>query len=336
MKQYVGISRDHSASMGSIVKGAMADYNNTIAALKEAGSIHGIETLVSVVNCGDGYNATVSRDTVNKDILRISPITNYTARANGTPLWDSVGELISILSKVPDANDPDVSFIVMVITDGEENRSQIWNATTLGSKIRELQNTDRWTFVFRVPKGYGKTLTRLGIPVGNIQEWEQTEAGFAVATVQTTQGFSEYYKARSTGVRSTSSFFVNLGEAPKKVITENLNRVNAQYECQHVQRHEDGMQIRDYVTKYRGSYYPGCAFYQLIKSEIVQPTKEFLVLDNKTGRLYGGSEARDILGLPNNGSVHLRPGNLGDFTLFVQSMSNNRKVAYRTMLYYRK
>lgn len=96
------------------------------------------------------------------------------------------------------------------------------------------------------------------------------------------------------------------------------------------------MQIRDFVNLYRGSYYPGCAFYQLIKSEIVQPTKEFLVLDKKTGRLYGGSEARDILGLPLNGTVHLRPGNLGDFTLFVQSTSNNRKVKAGTTLYYKK
>lgn len=225
-KQYVGISRDHSASMSHIVTGAMNDYNTTISALKEAGTLHGIETLVSVVICGDGRSKTVAREIVNSDILRVNSINKYPTQANGTPLWDSVGELINILSNVPDANDPDVSFMVMVITDGEENSSVNWSATSLATKIRELQKTDRWTFVFRVPRGYGRTLTSLGIPPGNIQEWDQTDQGFRESTVSTVASVSNYYQARSTGVKATGSFFVNLGDNAKRVVTENLNRVN--------------------------------------------------------------------------------------------------------------
>jgi hypothetical protein len=41
----------------------------------------------------------------------------------------------------------------MVITDGEDNNSRKYSGVAIGSIIRTLQATDKWTFVFRVPKG---------------------------------------------------------------------------------------------------------------------------------------------------------------------------------------
>lgn len=107
------------------------------------------------------------------------------------PLFDSVDKLIDLLSAAPDANDPSVSFLVMVITDGEENSSMI-KGPALAAKIRNRQATDRWTFVFRVPFGGKAELVRLGIPAGNIQEWEQTEEGYREATQVTTRSVTDY------------------------------------------------------------------------------------------------------------------------------------------------
>src|ERR1700722_3418712 len=127
MKQYIGISRDHSISMSGLRTAAMKDYNETIVGIKDAANQFGTETVVSVVECGrpatasnrNGYNpwssstpAIVLRDVVNQNVKYLNPLTNYVADGRSTPLLDSVGELIEIMENVPwsDRNDPTVSF----------------------------------------------------------------------------------------------------------------------------------------------------------------------------------------------------------------------------------
>lgn len=202
-KQYVGISRDHSGSMGSLRQAAIKDYNNGIDAIKIAAKANDIDTVVSVTSCGIG--SLVRREVVNSSVSRLLPIHRYEADGS-TPLFDSVGELIDIMKSTPDYNSPDVTFLVMAITDGEENASRVWKHK-LGEEIRRLQATDRWTFVFRVPNGYARNLERLGIPSGNIQEWETTERGLRESSVQTVSAVSNYFQGVSRGVRSTNTFY---------------------------------------------------------------------------------------------------------------------------------
>jgi hypothetical protein len=331
MKQHVGISRDHSGSMQNMTTAAMKDYNNTIAELRNSGSVYGIETILSVVRCGDGSVGRVGVETVTTDILRIQPLTTYPARAPGTPLWDSVAELIRIFETHPDANNPDVSFLVMAITDGGENASKT-RGTELAEKIRRLIATDRWTFVFRVPRGYGKEIRNLGISEGNIQEWDTTSKGLETSTQHTTQAFSNYYQARSTGVRSTGTFFADIGSVDRNQVKAALNDISHNVKPYAVVH--DGEEIRPFLERVRGSYEIGTAHYELTKSELVQENKKILVVDTKTGAVYTGYAARDLIGLPRTGTVRLRPGNLGIYKVYIQSTSVNRKLVAGTLLYY--
>jgi hypothetical protein len=131
-----------------ISQAACRDYNNNIAAIKSAAKENDIDTIVNVVKCGVGHQASVVRETINSNVQVLKPIpeNQYIADGSGTPLFDSIGELIDMMSAVPDADDPQVSFLVMVITDGQENRSGKWNAKRLTETIKKLQNSDRWTF----------------------------------------------------------------------------------------------------------------------------------------------------------------------------------------------
>lgn len=146
-KQYVGISRDHSGSIRSygLVDAAKKDYNDTIKAVKQSASDNSIDTIVSVTSCG--IRSGVRCEVVNSNINVLNPISHYETDGS-TPLFDSVGELIDILKSVPDYKNPDVTFLVMAITDGEENASVYWKHR-LGAEINKLQATDRWTFVPR-------------------------------------------------------------------------------------------------------------------------------------------------------------------------------------------
>lgn len=336
MKQYIGISRDHSASMEPLRQPAMRDYNEMIASIRDAASVNSIDTVVSVVKCGHGTRAIVARDIVNSSVHALQPLERYEADAGGTPLWDSVGELIDIFSTLPDANDPNVAFLVTVITDGEENRSYKWTAMRLINRMRELQATDRWTFVFRVPRGYGRTLAKFGVPEGNILEWEQTAKGLEKTSTETQTALRSYFDGRSRGINSTQTFYTSLKDVSQAEIKAVMTDISKEVSIWTVPDDENDEQIKPFCEKrLNRDMLKGAAFYQLTKKEnAVQDYKCICVRDKNTKAVYGGDAARDILGLPKYGTVKLAPGNHGDWDIFIQSTSVNRKLKAGTDLLY--
>lgn len=387
LKNYIGISRDHSGSMLSIARAAARDYNNNIATIRDAATSTNIETLVSVVECGYGTTSLVRRDLINESVTSLQPIKEYqySAKGYGTPLFDSVGELIEIFEAVQASTpthtsvDPytamgreelrqacrdagisysklnnegmrevlrlkvgsltstkadDISFLVMAVTDGGENASIRWNAQSIARKIVELQATDRWTFVFRVPRGYGVQLTRLGIPAGNILEWDQTERGVEVASRATSEAFTQYYSARASGTTSTRSFYTtDLSGVSKATVKSKLVDISNEVQFFDVKATDS---IKPFVeTKTKKPYVAGTAFYQLTKKEDeVQDYKQIALRDKKSGTVYSGVQARNILGLPHNGTVKVAPGNHGGYDIFIESTSVNRKLLPGTQVLY--
>lgn len=332
MKNYIGFSRDHSGSMHSLRSPAMRDYNSTIAAVKEAAVANNQDTIVSVVRCG----GTVQREVINSNVSILQPLTSYSA-GGGTPLFESILELIRIMKAVPDYNDPDVSFLILATTDGQA--TDPGNAAELNRQMRELQASDRWTFVFRVPRGYSRELTRYGIAPGNILEWDQTEKGMQVAQQANTQAFNEYFTNRSAGMKSTTKFYANLADVELKDVQKELTDISNQVKFFDVAPSEDEMKIREFTESKLGgeAMVKGGAFYQLVKTEPkVQDYKRIAILSKVDGKVYAGDAARHMLALPTIGTVRLAPDELGDFEVFIQSTSVNRKVAGGTKLMYWK
>lgn len=331
MKTYIGIVRDHSVSMRGIARSAARDYNEIVTSLKEAAVETQIDSIATVVECGRGNTAAVRAVVINSNVAVLQPIpeTSYITDGSGTPLYDSVAEVINLLQAVPDANDPEVNFVVMVITDGEENRSRI-TARTLADKMRDLSNTDRWTFTFRVPKGYARALVNaLRIPEGNVLEWETSAAGMQAATVATTTAVRSMYTARKSGVKSTPTFYAaDLSKVSLNEVRAALVPVTNEVVLYPVELGYHDLDISDFMWHMtKKDFVKGTAFYQLTKTEKeVQDYKKILVRERTTGVIYAGDNARQILGLPKYGSVRLVPGNTGNYDVFIQSTSLNRKV----------
>jgi len=339
MKQYIGFSNDHSASMGGLTQAAARDYNTSIDAIKTASIKNFSDTIVSVVQCGirDGNRGTiVKRQIVNNAVTALRPIDNYVANGNSTPLFDSVGELIDIFKATPDYNDPEVSFLILVTTDGGENSSRKWSGSSLANEMRKLQATDRWTFVFRVPRGNSRELERLGIPAGNIQEWDQTVRGVEVATAATTAAFNNYFSDRAAGKKSSSTFFADLSNVTVADVKANLKDISAEVSMFYVASHQDKMEIRPFVEGHlKAAMLKGAAFYQLTKTESkIQDSKMIVIRDKKSGAVYYGPAARQMIGLPTTGNARVHPGKFGDFDVFVQSTSVNRHLVAGTQVMY--
>lgn len=338
MKTYFGISRDHSGSMRSISAAATRDYNALIESIKTESQAANQDTIVSVVKCGTTRAALVTREIVNSNVSALQPLrpVDYDTDGSATPLFDSVGELINILSSVPDANDPNVAFVIMVVTDGGENSSVIWK-NRLAAKIQELQSTDRWTFIFRVPRGYAHHLTVLGVPEGNILEWDQTSRGVEVASQTTSQAMSQFYQARSTGQTSTKRFYADLSNITVNEVKAVLKDISTEVNLWPVAASEEGMAIREFVEKrlHGGKLLKGAAFYQLTKGEDkVGAKKKIIIRDKKSNALYFGEAARDLIGVPRNVDIKLSPKQLGEYDVFIQSTSVNRKMKANTQVVY--
>lgn len=333
-KTFVALVRDHSGSMCILATSAANDYNLTLDGIRESVSYENQKAYVSVVECGVGVRGEVRTQEVNIAIDSMRHLTSYHANGGSTPLWDSVGKAIETIQQ--GSWDNDSAFLVMVITDGIENSSRYWNATKIAQQIAQLQATDKWTFVFRVPVGGKSNLVRLGIPAGNIMEWEQNEASLVKSTVATTNATREYFAARSKGVTSTPSFYANIGNVAPKEVAKALVEVTDNFKHASVSTYQDGANIRDFCNNQFGGYTLGKAFYQLTKPEKVQEKKQIAILDMVSGKIYSGYSARQLLGLPTYGEIKLSPGNVGNYKIFVQSTSVNRKLVRNTEVLYQR
>jgi hypothetical protein len=257
-------------------------------------------------------------------------------KMNGTPLYDAVMKAIADLRSLPNANDPNTSFLVKVLTDGHDDKSPTYNAHNLKEQIEELQRTDRWTFAFLVPPSEVEFCQRtLRLPQGNIQAWEQTSAGVENVATVSVASVGQYLRGRASGIlRSTQSLYkVDLADIKSKDVQKRLVDVSKEFKSWTVDRE---VEIAPFIQSKGKEYKLGSTFYELSKKEEVQNHKALVVEEGKKSkRFFSGPGTRELLGLPTSGTVKIDPGNLGDRTLFVQSTSTNRKLVRGTRVLWR-
>jgi hypothetical protein len=99
---------------------------------------------------------------------------------------------------------------------------------------------------------------------------------------------------------------------------------------------EKDVTIRDFVESNGAVFRKGRGFYQFTKSEKVQAEKEVVLVDKKTGDMFSGAKARDMIGAPRGMAVMIRPGEvaLREYDVFIQSTSVNRRLQGGTKFLY--
>lgn len=115
-------------------------------------------SIISFTGGNPGWNALVKEAErpirtvlVNGDIQKISLRDEDYVTSGWTPLYDATCETIDELgvklAKMPEVARPD-KVLVVILTDGEENRSQRFKLQDVKSKIQHQENTYNWNFVF--------------------------------------------------------------------------------------------------------------------------------------------------------------------------------------------
>lgn len=327
---YIALVLDKSASMRGITAAALKAFNDLIDSIVANAGDRNV--LVSIYEFGTSLDVVRSWSPASQ----LRRLTHYAPNEDGTRLFDAVGAAISDMQRYePTDPDADVSFLLHVVTDGAENRSRTFNASTVRSLMDKVQNTDRYTLTFMLPPDAKTSFcATFNIPEGNVEEWERTTAGVARSSTATQRGMTQYMNKRARGVRSVKTFYqTNASAITEHQLRSKLRNVEPEVRVWHVKAESD---LRPFCEQNSGApLLKGACFYQLTKPEKnVQAWKKLLIRRRGTSEIYAGDDARTMLGLPIGVDVGVNPGNHGDYDVFVQSASVNRKLVRGTDVIY--
>ena len=320
---FIKLVLDGSGSMAPIRETACNAFQNQIDTLtkeaKDSKQKVDVETIL--------FNGMIQPPQANFNPNQYRP-------GGNTALFDAVATAIE---RGIDQKRKDDGLLIVVITDGEENSSTRFNLNSIRQLIGKALRDENISIVANCPPRGEHYLTDMGIPVYNIRPWEATDEGVTDLLLRNNAGAKGYFTSRSTGQtvrQSTQSYMANMDQVSPNTV-QALKDLSTEFKRWRVPSNKHGTQISDFIRAGGFAFAIGRAFYELTKPEKVSAKKAILILDTKTGALYGGEQARRKLGLPAGQDIRLRPGTHGEFTLFIESTSYNRKLVGNTTLLYR-
>lgn len=248
----------------------------------------------------------------------------------GTALTDAILTATKDLLARKPKRGTNTAYLVMVITDGEENSSH-----AVPVDVKWYAQRDNVTITLLGPPTIRSYARQAGISEGNVLVWDgTTDTDFRRATTHTNSSIHAYTVSRASGQSKVQDFYsIDLS----KVTAGNLQQlVDMKSEFRRYVVPGETTIAAFVEAKTRRPYLKGSSFYQLTKPELIQHHKELLVEDRDTDKIYGGEEARKVLGIPKYTNAKVAPKNLSHYTVFVQSTSANRKLVRGTNVLVRR
>lgn len=127
---------DRTGSMAQCKSEAISGFNSYVDGLGDTPNMR-----LTLVQFDSESIDTVHEAVALSKVNRLTDKT-FTPRAM-TPLHDAVGRTI----KATQAKAQDSKVLFVTLTDGQENASSEWDATTLKALMVEREKQDKWTFV---------------------------------------------------------------------------------------------------------------------------------------------------------------------------------------------
>lgn len=323
---HIALVLDCSTSMDKHSKKVVEVAKAVIADLAKKSNDFQQETRITIYSFADDIRCLV----YDKDVLRLPDIADLYHIGGNTALMAATLKSIQDLRQQPEIYG-DHAFWDTVITDGQENRS--WqHKVTVDMLTRELRGLpDNWTMSTLVPDKRGiEDAVRFGFARENCGTWDTTSSkGFESVHSSYTTASDVFFTNRSKGIRRTTGVF-----SPD---VKNLNDLSVSAALERLA--SSRFRIFDVSGKYRaddfclakiGQYNNGNVFYQLTKPEDVQPSKQICIRNRVTGEVFGGPNARRLLGLDALDTVRVVPAVSPQYDIFVQSTAPNRNLMPNT------
>jgi hypothetical protein len=138
---------DRSGSMSDCIEATINGYNeqlNRIRAMQTEFPDQDIRMGLTM------FNTHIDMQAVAKDLKNATPLSrkNYVPDG-GTALYDAIGQSVLHLEEsFGRQSDIPATFVIVVLTDGYENSSNLFNLQQIRSLIERLEATEKWTFSF--------------------------------------------------------------------------------------------------------------------------------------------------------------------------------------------
>jgi hypothetical protein len=328
---------DESYSMNSLKNTTIKVFDAFISRLAAKSKAREQETRVTVYFFNSyGTQRCVIYD---MDVYRVPSLNGMYSPDGNTALLQTFLLAITDLRELPQKYG-DHSFAVFGFTDGRENDSARPRTYEAQSRvIAELSSAilaapDNETYGLFVPDQEGVADAKgFGFPGGNVSVWNPNSAeGIEEAGRLMDVVADAYMEGRAQGVRgysaSSGGGLFKMRDFTAAEVTSALTPLSlGSYVMLHV---TEKTPIRKFVEACGITYSKGIAFYQLTEPVTVQDYKEVVIEHN--GQFYTGDSARQLLGLPETGSVKVHPEPKPGMTVFFQSTSVNRNLFGGTRL----
>lgn len=315
---------DASTSMYALSNKVVNFFDTEVKNLASRSKELNQETRVSVYL----FNNSVSCLIYDMDVMRLPSLNGYYKADGMTALIDGVETAINDSLKVPQLYG-DHSYLFYVVTDGANNINN-GKANQLNKQILGL--AENFTLAIFVPNQTAvHEAKKFGFPAQNISVWDTTERGLSETGTVIRSATDTYMVNRSKGIRGTKALFnLDASVLNTRNVQNNLTELSSTaYKVFPIGKE---MPIKDFVESWtKEPYRVGSAYYLISKPEKIQASKSIIVQNKLNGRLYSGNDARTLLGLPNY-EVKVTPTDHGNYNIYIQSTSVNRKLVPGTNL----
>jgi hypothetical protein len=212
LRNHVAVVLDESGSMMAMYREVIEGFNEQVAAIRE--SAEDQPTTVSLVK----FNTHVP-DPVYwvRPVEAMRPLTEADYNPNGmTAMLDAVGLTVDRLRALPDADDENTAFLVLILSDGQENNSRKYSHKDIAERIQELDRTDRWTFAYMGANQNLATVAQdMAIPFENTSSFDATSQGVAEGSLLMAESTRAYMGKRRAGQKSDKAFYRAPDPAPE-------------------------------------------------------------------------------------------------------------------------
>ena len=138
---------DRSGSMSDCIEATINGYNeqlNRIRAMQTEFPDQDIRMGLTM------FNTHIDMQAVAKDLKNATTLSrNNYVPDGGTALYDAIGQSVLHLEEsFGRQSDIPATFVIVVLTDGYENSSNLFNLQQIRSLIERLEATEKWTFSF--------------------------------------------------------------------------------------------------------------------------------------------------------------------------------------------
>ena len=225
-KEYVLFVLDESGSMESCKKETINGFNEQ---LQELNKTSDIKTFVSLVK----FSSDVETLFWNKPLEDVEYLTMENYTPNGmTAMLDAVGQSVNRLRNDTPTDVDDVTFLVIIVSDGAENSSKEFTWEMVRELITKCKEDKAWTITYM---GSNQDLTQIqrgmNIDIGNTMVYTSTGTGTQMAFTNMSTGLANYRSLRmastvgelaASGVMN--AFYSSVGVTDSTTTADNIAR----------------------------------------------------------------------------------------------------------------